>query len=250
MKQGCFTAILIGLSVATAGAEPEKPTYHERLEYDAAKGKWIEIAPPVPGTEEGDLALARSLSAQCEYKKARKAFDQWFKTYPESTRRPEALFYAAENEVSAEDAKPKDGDLMKAHQWLEEVLDGWAGTGADRSLRKELIIAEMVLFRGHKQKVWKIFWLSADEDALTILDRIIDTRARETPIAEQALRLKADYHYTHGNFQEAETAYARLMREFPRGRYQKFAMLRAGESARTVLAWSSTMPTFWRPRSI
>ncbi len=222
--------VLTAWPLARAG--DDKPVYHERLEYDAAKDRWIEIAPPVPGTEDGDLALARSLSAQCEYKKARKAFAAWFKTYPESTHRPEALFYAAETEVSAEDAKPKDGDLMKAYQWLEEVLDGWPGTDfADRSLRKELIIAEMILFKGHKQKVWKMFWLSANEEALTMLDRIIDTRARETPIAEQALRLKADYHYINGNFQEAETAYARLMREFPRGRYQKFAMLRAGESA-------------------
>jgi hypothetical protein len=120
---------------------------------------------------------------------------------------------------------------MQAHR-LEEVLDGWPGTDiADRALRKELIIAEMVLFKGRKQKVWKVLWLSAEEETLTILDRIIDERARETPIAEQALRLKADYHYINGNFEEAETAYARLMREFPRGRYQKFAMLRAGESA-------------------
>lgn len=217
---------------APARAGDDKPKYHERLEYDAAKGQWIEIAPPIPGTEDGDLALARLLSAQCEYKKARKAFADWFKTYPESTLRPEALFYAAETEVSAEDAEPKTGDLMKAHQWLEEILDGWAGTElADRALRKELIIAEMVLFKGRKQKVWKMFWLSADEESLTILDRIIDERARDTPIAEQALRLKADYHYINGNFEDAELAYARLMRDFPRGRYQKFAMLRAGESA-------------------
>lgn len=233
MKHGRFTPILIVLAaVATARAADDKPTYHERLEYDAAKGQWIEIAPPIPGTEDGDLALARSLLAQCEYKAARKAFDEWFETYPESTLRPEALFYAAENEVSAEDTKPKSGDLMQAHRWLEEVLDGWPGTDiADRALRKELIIAEMLLFKDRRQRVWKVMWLSAEEEALTILDRIIDERARETPIAEQALRLKADYHYISGNFEEAETAYARLMRDFPRGRYQKFAMLRAGESA-------------------
>ncbi|HKQ49595.1 MAG TPA: outer membrane protein assembly factor BamD [Phycisphaerae bacterium] len=233
MKHGCFAPLLILLASATArGDDKAKPTYHERLEFDAAKGQWIEIAPPIPGTEDGDLALARSLLAQCEYKDARKAFEHWFETYPESTLRPEALFYAAETEVSAEDAKPKSGDLMQAHRWLEEILDGWPGTNiADRALRKELIIAEMVLFKGRKQKVWKVLWLSADEETLTILDRIIDERARETPIAEQALRLKADYYYINGNFEEAETAYARLMRDFPRGRYHKFAMLRAGESA-------------------
>lgn len=64
-----------------------------------------------------------------------------------------------------------------------------------------------------------------------MLDRIIDDRARDTPIAEQALRLKADYHYANGEFEEAEQDYARLMRDYPRGKYAKFSLLRAGESA-------------------
>lgn len=143
------------------------------------------------------------------------------------------FFYAAENEVSAEDAKPKSGDLIKAYGWLEELLDGWPGTElADRAIRKELIIAEMLLFKERKQKLWKgVLWLSGEEEALTMLDRIIDDRARDTPVAEQALRLKADYHYVNGDFEEAEEAYARLMRDYARGKYSKFALLRAGESA-------------------
>lgn len=216
-----------------ARAADEKQTYNERLEYDPKTGEWVELAPPIPGTEEGDLALARFLLAQGEYKKARKAFKAWFETWPESTHRDEGLFYAAETEIAAEDAKPKAGDIMKAYKWLEELLDGWPGTElADRALRKEIIIAELLLFKQRKQKIWKgTLWLSADDEALMMLDRIIDERAPLTPLAEQALRLKADYHFSAGNFQESEQAYARLMRDFPRGRYNKFALLRAGQSA-------------------
>jgi outer membrane protein assembly factor BamD (BamD/ComL family) len=73
--------------------------------------------------------------------------------------------------------------------------------------------------------------MSGKEEALQMLDRIIDDWARDTPVAEQALRLKGDYHYLNGEFDEAELAYARLARDFPRGRYHKLAMLRSGQSA-------------------
>ncbi len=214
-------------------AAQETPTFQERLEYDPATAQWKEIAPPIPGTDEGDLALARTLLARGEYPAARKAFAQWFKSYPDSPHRPEGLFYAAETEIMAVELKPKGGDLIKAYEWLEELLEGWHGTElGERAIRKEIIIAELFLYKNRKQKVWRgLLWLSAHEEALKILDKIIDDWARDTPVAEQALRLKADYHYGRGEFDEAEEAYARLVRDFPRGRYHKFALLRSGESA-------------------
>ena len=222
-----------GSAAGVCFAQEQDQTYHERLEYDARTGEWKEIAAPIPGTDAGDLAVARSLLARGEYPEARKAFRAWFKTYGDSPNRAEALFYAAENEVAAEDAKPKRGDVMQAHKWLEELLEGWPGTElADRAIRKEIIIAEMLLFKDRKQKIWRgMLWLSGKEEALKMLDRVIDDWARDTPVAEQALRIKADYHYLNAEFDEAETAYARLYRDFPRGRYTKVALLRSGESA-------------------
>jgi outer membrane protein assembly factor BamD (BamD/ComL family) len=234
MLRGSLLGFFILLTLAcAASAQDNDQTYHERLEFDPATGDWVEIAPPIPGTEEGDLALARSLLARGQYKKARKAFAEWMKTYPESTHWPEGLFYAAEAEVTAEELKPKQGDVIKAYTWLEELVKGWPGTELSaRAIRKEMIIAELLLFKERKQKVWKgMLWLSGTEEALQMLDRIIDDYARETPTAEQALRMKADYHYLNGEFQEAELAYARLVRDFPRGRYHKIAMLRSGQSA-------------------
>ncbi|GJQ25875.1 MAG: hypothetical protein HBSAPP02_09070 [Phycisphaerae bacterium] len=232
--------VAVGVALFVAAACPAQTTsaddeslYQERLEYDPATGKWIAIAPPIPGTEDGDLALARFLLARNKYAKARKAFAAWMKAYPESPKWPEALLYAAETEISAEDEKPKAGDLIQAYEWLKEIVEGWPGTeSADRALRKHLIIAEMLLFKDRKQKIWKgTLHLSAREEALQMLDRVIDDYARETPIAEQALRLKADYHYQAGEFEEAEEAYARLLRDFARGRYAKISLLRCGESA-------------------
>jgi outer membrane protein assembly factor BamD (BamD/ComL family) len=220
-------------AAAVVGQDQPKITYQERLEYDAATGQWVELAPPIPGTEEGDLALARAYLAHGQYEEAREAFEAWFETYPESAHRPEALFYAAETEISAEDLQPRSGDVMQAYDWLEELLDGWPGGDlSERAMRKELIIAELLLFKDRKQKVWKgMLWLSAQEEAVMMLDRLIDERAPDTQIAEQALRIKADYHYQDGDYEEAEISYARLMREHARGRYAKLALLRAGESA-------------------
>lgn len=234
MQRGIIPGVVMLLAaVAVAGAQQGDQTYHERLEYDPASGDWIELAPPIPGTEEGDLALSRLLLAKNEFKEARKAFAEWMKVYPESDYWAEALFYAAETEVSAEEIKPKQGHLLKAYEWLEEVVQSRPGTDiAARAIRKEMIIAELLLFKNRKQKIWGgVLWLSGREEALQMLDRIIDDYARETPTAEQALRLKADYHYLNGEFQEAEQAYARLVRDFPRGRYPKIAMLRSGQSA-------------------
>jgi outer membrane protein assembly factor BamD (BamD/ComL family) len=225
---GCLPSIALG-----ADKKDNEDIYQERLEFDPATNKWVAIAPPIPGTQEGDLALARLYLARNKYKLARKSFKQWRAMYPQSPHWPDALLYSAETEIAAEDAKPKSGDLIKAYKWLQDIITGWPGTeNSDRAMRKTLIIAEMLLFKDRKQKVWGgMFWLSGKDEALQMLDRIIDDYARETPIAEQALRLKADYHYGAGEFEEAEKAYARLMRDFPRGRYAKISLLRAGQSA-------------------
>ncbi|MCA9255852.1 MAG: outer membrane protein assembly factor BamD [Phycisphaerales bacterium] len=221
------------LAISGSALGQVNDTYRARLEYDARTGEWVEIPAPVPGTACGDLAIARGLLAKGEFKDARDAFKDWFKTYPDSEYRKEALFYSAETEIMAEDAEPKHGDVMQAYEWLEEILEAWPGSDlADRAVRREIIIAEMLLFKERKQKIWKgTFWLGAEDEALAMLSKVADTWAINTPIAEQALRLKADYHYQNGQFDEAEITYARLMRDYPRGRYRKISLLRSGQSA-------------------
>ena len=129
-----IACLLLAAPSTTLGQD--ETSYGERLEYDVSTGTWIEIPPPVPGTDAGDLALARSQLAKNEYDDARDGFDDWFDDYPESNLRREALFYAAETEIAAEDADPKSGDLIQAHEWLEEVIEAWPGSDiAERALR-------------------------------------------------------------------------------------------------------------------
>lgn len=226
------TLAMLAVVVAAVSAD-EPTTYSQRMEFDTATGQWVQLPPPVPGTGAGDLAIARAHLAQGEFKKARKVFKDWFEQYPLSDLQPEALFYAAETEILSEDGEPRSGDLIRAYEWLEKLLEDWPTSPlADRAIRKEMNIAEMLLFKDRKRRIWKgLFWVSGEEEALQMLDRIIDQWAPDTPTAELALRRKADYHYMNGEFEESESAYKRLMREFPRGRYHKIAMLRSGQSA-------------------
>ena len=116
--------MLLVLAATSLASGQESENYAERLEYDRTSRDWVAVASPVPGTEAGDLELARSLLARGEYKRARKAFKRWFKTYPDSSHWQEALFYSADTEVAAEQAKARSGDMMKAYRWYEELIEG------------------------------------------------------------------------------------------------------------------------------
>jgi len=212
-----------------AAKEGSKESYPERLTYDPKTGEWLELAPPEPGTEDGDLELARATLARAEsrldFLRARKLLKQWLKTYYDSSRYAEALFHYA-------DAEFQLGNLMTAYETYERLLDEQKGSElAQRALRNEIVIAEVFL-SGRWRKVWGgVIRLPAYEEALDILERIATNRAPGTPLAEQAIKIKADHHYAKGEFTEAEQEYARLAREFPRSRYTRLALLRSAQAA-------------------
>lgn len=214
---------------ATAAPPPART---ERREFDPKTGQWVRVAAPIAGTEEGDIELARANLARGEFSAARKLLKAWRKTHQNSAKWPAGLFYSADVEVSAVEAG-KSGDLWQAYKWYEEILNGWAGSEwSDRALRREMLIAEFFLFKGKKRWVWKgMLRLPATDEGVEILNRIMDDRAPGTRIAEQALRLKADYLYQAGEFEDAEEAYARLARDFPRGPNERLALLRSADSA-------------------
>ncbi len=235
-RRAVFLAILllaIAPSVAARAADSlDSRAGRSQLTYDPKTQEWIESAPADPGSEAGDLEIARRLMAERKYPAARKAFKKWLKDYPDSQRRPEALFYAADTEVYAANDH-KANDLWQAHEWYQEIMNGWAGTEwADRSLRRELIVAEIFLFKNGKRKVFKgLLRVSARDEALQILDQIIDQRAPNTPLAEQALMMQANYHFQRGEFEEAERVYARIIRDYPRGRGARLASQRSADAA-------------------
>ncbi len=212
----------VGVLTSRACAAPSG--HAERLSYDPQSGQWVQIASPTPGTEDGDLELARSLLARGKAKKARSQLKKWLKRYPDSPRYPEALFYLA-------DAEFQLARYYKAYERYEELLDSvLAGDLIERALRRELAIAELFL-TGKRRKVLGVALLPATEEGLDMLDSIAMRRITPPELAEQALKLRADYFYGQGQFAEAELEYARLAREFPRGAYTPMATLRSAQAA-------------------
>jgi outer membrane assembly lipoprotein YfiO len=232
-RHGFLAPLMTLLMIASAAALPgEGGRAKEEMVFDPERGTWIEVPPPQPGTEDGDLSIARQLLAEGKYDKARKSLRLWRKNYPQSERWAEGLFYSADVEVYAANAG-QSANIWRSYKWYEEIVNGWAGTElADQAMRRELIVAEMFLFRKHKRPVLGgMFRVSATEEAIEMLSRIIDQHAPRTRVAEQALRMQADYHFEHGEFEDAERAYARLAREFPRGEYERLALERAADAA-------------------
>ena len=227
-----WLATPVGAGPADPPAQDNPPPRAERREFDPATGQWTRVAPPVSGTDDGDLRIARALIARQDFDAARKAFKNWRKKYPDSPHMAEGLFYSADTELSAAQAGAST-DLWQAYKWYEQILDGYAGSEwADRSLRRELLVAEMFLYKKIKRKIWGgVLRVPATDEAIEMLNRLIDERAPGTRIAEQALRLKGDYFFGAGEFEDAEDAYSRLAREFPRSRSERLALRRSADAA-------------------
>ncbi len=228
-KTVLLVATLCACATLLAKEDQEPERYAERLIYDPKTGEWLELAPPEPGTPEGDLEIARATLARAENRhalmRARNLLKKWIKVYYDSERYPEALFYYADSEFQL-------GNYMQAYETYERLLDEQKGTDlAQRVLRNEIVIAEVFL-SGRWRKIWGgLIRMPAKEEALDILERIATNRAPGTPFAEQAIKIKADYYYSRGEFTDAEQEYARLAREFPRSRYAQLALMRSAQAS-------------------
>lgn len=224
--------VSLSLFTSTALAFQDVPRGRTELLFDPTRGDWVEVAVQESGTDAGDLAIAKSLLAERKFAAARKAFAAWLKSYPDSDHRADALLHAGDTELYAANAG-ESADVWQAHEWYEEILNSYSGgEAAEKALRRELLVAELLLFKGQKRRIFKgMLRVSATDEALQILDRLIDERAPGSPVAEQALLMQANYHYEKGEFEEAERAYARLSTEFKRSRHERLAMQRSADAA-------------------
>jgi len=208
------------LAATLAAAQDEQ--YRERQVLDPDSGEWVDQAPQPGSTPVGELDRARSLLAQDEPGKARKLLAKWVEENPDHDRHLEGVYLLG-------DAYFELHDYYPAYERYEIVAEQAAGELFYKALRREMDVARAFL-SGEKRIVWKVLRLPAYDEAIDILDRVWE-RVPGTRMGEEALRIKADYFFGHGDMDLAQDEYANLAREYPSGRFVRLAMLRSAEAA-------------------
>jgi outer membrane protein assembly factor BamD (BamD/ComL family) len=205
---------------SAGGDEPRTRT----LTYDPEKKEWVELPPPPPGTPEGDLHLIRVQIEDEKYRRAQSLTKKFVKAYGEShPLYPAAMITKAEAMIGRR-------NYYEAHLLLQEFLSQFGGMElTSDALRLEFVIAETYL-TGTKRKWLGMRILSGKDLAYRILDEI-SVEYPESRLAELALKAKADHMFQGGDHALAEMEYARLMREYPRSRYHRFALQRSAAAA-------------------
>ncbi len=216
-----LSVLVVGTS-ASAGDEPLERA--QNLEFNTETGEWVELQPPVPGTPDGDLRIARSLHSKEKNSEALKAVKKWYEDHGEfHALYPDAVLL----ECSVRIAKR---DYYKAHLRLQEFLNEFSGTQYENeALNMEFVIAEVFL-TGTKRKLWGMRILKGEDIGLNILDDIA-ANYPGSRIAELATITKADYYFEEGDFPFAEQEYLYLVQNFNRSRYVRPSMLKAARSA-------------------
>ena len=232
LLSGLVFVVTCGAAWTWAAAAPSKDTLKpapgqraEQLRYDPAQNRWVEAPRPIPGTEDGDLDIARQYMAREDYKTALKGLTAWIKKYgTASPRYPEALYLKGTAEMGTEDYRAARDDFQK-------LLNDYPGSiYAERALSGQYRVAEQYL-AGKKRKALGGLFKIPDRDAgVKIMDDVAVNYA-DTPLAESAQLAKANYYYERGDFDLAQDEYARFARDFSRSRYHAKALLYSAYSA-------------------
>ena len=211
----------VALCACVGAALGQEEQYRERQMLDPESNQWVD-QPAAPATPQGELDEARSLLARGETKAALKLLKKWTEANPSHERHLEGMFLLGE-------AYFQEGDYYKAYESYDVVIQNTGGDLFFQAIRREMYVARAFL-SGQKRILWRIFRIAAYDDGVKILDRVWE-QVPGTRTGEQALKLKADYHFTNGDLDQAQDGYAQIVREYPNGRYARAAMLRAAESA-------------------
>jgi len=212
-----LAAVGCGLLAAATAAPPANPG-----EFEFKDGKWVPATEPVEGTEQGHLALVRKLIERGEGRSASRAVRRFFKTYPDSQNREEAMLLAGQAELVRE-------RYWQAFEWFEKQLAEYpAGRYYEWALSREFEVAEAFL-AGKRRIHFGIFRLRAEGDGLDILLRIAE-HAPGTMIAQKAMLRIADHQYEKARFAEAVAAYDEFLEMFPKSPQAQYASLQAARS--------------------
>lgn len=208
------------VSLAVLPAVGQQEQLRERDTLDPESDTWV-TRPDAPATE-GTLDEGRELLAREKSYRAHKALKRWLKQNPADERYYEGVFLLGE-------AYFDRGWFYQAYTNYLIVIENSSGALFNRALRRSLDCARAFL-AGEKRIVWGIFRLPAEPDAVKILDAVWE-RVPGTRMGEDALKLKSDYQFERGEMALAQSNYAFLAQEYPRGRFTQAALLRSAEAA-------------------
>ncbi|MCK4340540.1 MAG: outer membrane protein assembly factor BamD [Phycisphaerae bacterium] len=211
---------MLGPTVLASDSQEEQ--YRERQVLDPETDEWVARERPPELGPEDELDEARTLLAAGEPRQARKLLKQWLEENPDSERYFEAEYLLGETYFESR-------DYWKAVERHQTVAENAAGELFHTANERCVDVARAFL-SGQKRILWKIFRLPAYDDGIEILDRVWQ-REPGTQLGELALKLKADYYFTHGDVDLAQDEYANLALQFPSGRYIQLAMLRTAVAA-------------------
>lgn len=196
--------------------------FRERQVLDPQSGEWMDADAPEEGAPEDELERGRYYLARGAVLRARGLLKRWVAQNPDSERYLEGVYLHGEALFQAK-------LFYQAYEQFEIVADQGSGEIFDRAIRRAMDCAR-AFFAGEKRRVFRIFWLPAYDDGAQILGRVYE-RLPGTRIGEEALKTRADFRFERGEMDLAQDEYANLVREFPKGRYTQFAMLRSAEAA-------------------
>jgi outer membrane protein assembly factor BamD (BamD/ComL family) len=200
---------------------------------------WEKPDTAAPGTPQGDLQIAELLFRDQSYAKAAQAFTEVAEKHKSVTPVHErAIFMKAESEY-------EQGLYKEAKDSYEEFRKAYPGSRlVSQAMQRLFVIGDLWLEdarrdvrRGRPSTVHR--FLNFEPNRKPLFD--IDGHAIKTleyvrendpngPLADDSLMMAAGYHYTMGNYSEAENATDHLIHSYPHSEHQAKAHLLNAEA--------------------
>ncbi len=218
----CRLLVAAALALAELSVYPQDQRYRERQVLDRQTDEWVDREPTPTETPADDLGRARLHLANGKPGKAKSLLRRWLKANPDDERYYEAVFLLGESYFESR-------DFWKALQQYVQVAENASGELFDLANQRCVEVARAFL-SGQKRIVWGVLRLPAYDEGIDTLDRVWE-RVPGSRLGELALKLKADYYFSHGDMDLAQDEYANLAQQYPAGRYHQLAMLRTAEAA-------------------
>ena len=211
-----MVAVLCGcvLLACTSVAQAEK-------QWDGTK--WIDVQPAVPGTPSGDMAALRTLVETKRNDEAVHTAEVFLGRHPNSPLCEEAINLAGI-------ATMQKGRYWDAYHWFERQIEDFPnGPLLSRALDREYQIGEAFL-QGRTRRVMTVLKLSAEDEGIEILDRIIE-HAPASFIARKSLLRVAKYHFDYAEYEDAILRYDEFVERYPRSAKRASSMIQAARAS-------------------